>query len=181
MHMYTLALFLILNGLCWSDAIGQGHAPTESLRARDVAKDFKLPPLRDQAKDQLWMDSKKLQVLARARALGIDKQSATEAWTTAEITLRKARSGLEPVTASTSAVLFDGTLASQLNELLSRQDIHAVQVTSPKLLIDTPIVFGHNNETLNLAQAELRSTSTFPYAVRIQGMKNILLQGGFLF
>jgi parallel beta-helix repeat protein len=152
--------------------------PAETIGARDVVAEFKLPPLLDGASDTVWVDEQNTQVLTRAKMLHVDEHSATEAWAAAQADLHQAAVCEAWNGVQARPVQFYGTLASELNKLLERGDTSSVVVMSPQLQIDTPIVLGRNGVDLDIGRAELVDATAGPYMIRVEGAANVTLRGG---
>ena len=149
------------------------------LDPHDVVTEFHLPPALDAEGDQLHAEVKNLQVVARAKRMQLSRSSATEAWQQAEITWQAALRIVqaEPTGA---AVIFQGTSATELNAVLSRAEVKVVKVTSPSLIIDTPLRINRTDLTLDLGSTILQPGVDMPYELRIQGSQRVTVHGGIL-
>ncbi|MGI4831615.1 MAG: NosD domain-containing protein [Janthinobacterium lividum] len=176
---FALAILFALQSVTGAP-VPTGEALQPTLGARDVYTEFKLPALSDSSEKTLLQDTQKLQVMQRAGLLGLNAHSATDAWTTAEITYQNAKRALVPATPSPAPVLFNGVLASRLNALLAQPDVTAVTVVSPELELDSPIHITRNNVNLNLGNAHLHLSHGGPYMIRVEGAQNVRLSGGSL-
>ena len=166
-------------GAAPSGSAPTGSAPQASLGARNIFTEFKLPPLQNRPGDAVWLAARRLQVIERARLLGLHPRSATEAWSAAEATYHAAQQRLQ-LPAPAAPVTFNGTRASELNALLAQPGVTAVVVTSPDLQVDAPIRFAASGTSLDLGQARLRSANPDPYLIRIENLHDIRLSGGSL-
>ena len=181
---FAVTALLVLQAVCGSAQTGllSGAPPQANLGARDLFSEFKLPPLADHGGDRLWEDMHALQVFDRTRLLKLDDHSAIAAWTAAEVTYRRAHEIVAslPTPARTE---FNGTSASALNVLLAH-DNAAVHVSSPELLVDTPIRVTGTGVDLDLGTAKLRlapdPATKDPYLVRIEAAQDVHLSGGEL-
>ena len=173
------ALLLALTGFAQSaQADDLGQPPEPGTAARDVGTSFKLPPLRDQPGSELAAQLGGLQVGARARELKLDGNSARNAWTAADGTLRAARARLEAV-APAGLRIFAGTRASELNVLLCDPAVRAVQVSSAKLEVDEPVRLHREQFWLDLGGAELRAVGSGPrFLLRVEHAAGVLVNGG---
>ena len=173
------ALLLALTGFAQSartDDLGQ--PPEPGTAARDVGTSFKLPPLRDQPGSELAAQLGGLQVGARARELKLDGNSARDAWTATDGTLRAARARLEAV-APAGLRIFAGTRASELNALLRDPAVRAVQVSSATLEVDEPVRLHREKFWLDLGGAELRAAGSDPrFLLRVEHAAGVLVNGG---
>lgn len=174
----ALAFLFALQAVTGS-SVSTGEALHPTLGARDVYSEFKLPPLRDDAMAGKLPNPRKLQVLARAGLLGLDSHSATTAWREAETTYRNAEH-LIGLAMPPAPVVFNGTLASDLNAVLGQQGVTAVTVVSPELELDTPISIARSDVSLDLGQARLHMTHGGPYMIRIEGSTDVHIRGGAL-
>jgi parallel beta-helix repeat protein len=158
-----------------------GQAPAESFGARDVFAEFRLPPLEDRERDRLFVQARRLQVMKRAQVLGVGARSATEVWTEAEGTFRRARVMAEGGLAGGTPVVFSGTLASELNGVLAREDVTSVRVDSAELEMDAPIRMARSGVNLDLGRARLRmKDGVAPYMIRVEGVRGVRVSGGVL-
>jgi parallel beta-helix repeat protein len=173
------ALIIAAQATATTSAATDGSIPPASFGERDVVSEFKLPRLKDQPDDLLMKNNSKLQVLLRSRLLHVNAHSPAATWRAAEETFAQA------LAAATSeppkgAVIFDGTLASQLNVLLSRADIDVVVVAASELQLDVPIQLSRTNVRLDLGRARLQMKTGSPYMIRIEGVKDVQVRGGVL-
>ncbi len=181
--MFRLICTLVLSALSTApSATAQaptGQAPPAGFGARDIFADLHLPPLADHSGDALWASAQKLQVLLRARKLGLDERSAVTAWSEGEVTYAEAKARVERPPAA-DPLLFDGKSASALNQLLARRSARAIRVASPELLMDAPLLIGGKDVDLDLERTRLVFKSGAPYGIRIENADNIRLSGGVL-
>jgi parallel beta-helix repeat protein len=158
---------------------GGGSIPPISFGGRDVATEFKLPRLKDGPDDLLMKDNANLQVLVRSQRMNVDSHTAASTWRAAEATFAKAVASAT-IASSKVNVSFEGRLASQLNDVLSRQDVQAVSVVTAELLVDVPIRITREGVHLNLGSTRLRMNSDKAYMIRIEGGRDIEITGGLL-
>lgn len=158
-----------------------GSPPATNFAFRDLNVAFALPPLKDAANGPVESSGAMgLQVLARARRLGLGGRSATEAWRRAGVRFDQMR---ETVAAArrtpTAEAVFTGARASELNLVLHRPGSRAVRVASARLVLDAPVCLDRSDLRLDLARAELVGADPAqPYLVRIEHARNVVLVGG---
>ena len=152
-----------------------GQAPQPQLGARDVFVAFQLPPLKD-AGGPLLQQTASLQVFRRARALGVNAGSALEAWTRAEQTLLEARARVAAPTPRPVRT-FTGARLSELEALLRDSSIRAVRVASEELEADAPLLI-RRAVSIDFGRAVIRGDGAAPYAVRVEGARDVELEGG---
>ena len=180
--MFRLACTLALSAILPAAMAAQtstGQAPPAGFGARDMFADLHLPPLADHAGDALWAGAQKLQVLARARKLGLDERSAVTAWRQGEAAYAEAKARVEQPAAA-DPLLFDGKSASALNQLLARHPSRPIRVASGELSMDAPLVIGGKGVDLDLGSARLVLKPGAPYGIRIENADNVRLSGGLL-
>ena len=146
----ALSLWIALQGVQLHAKTGA--EPTPSFGARDIFAEYKLPRLKDQAGDPVWLQNSQTQVLTRARALGLNAHSATEAWMGAAATYQAAET-VAKAPAPVNPTLFKGTRASDLNALLAKPEVRAVKVAVAELEMDAPLVIARGNVSLDLDRA----------------------------
>ncbi len=164
----------------WSN--GLGEPPSLGTAARDVLATFKLPPLRDRfdlgSEAGQLAEFKQLQVGRRARSMKLTMQSAERAWANSDETLNRARSRLHRA-APPNPRLFSGRRASEINALLRDPRVHAVKVTSARLLVDEAVTIRRAGLHLDLGQTELRAAANGPrFLIRIQNATSATVVGG---
>ena len=116
-----------------------------------------------------------LQIGIRAQALGVTHQSALDAWVMAQLLLAS------PIVASAtpiSNVVFNGSTASSLNQLLASVQNAYVRVTSASLSLDQPIQGFRTGVTLDLGSVSLSPANPQAYMVRIVSASNVTVTGG---
>jgi parallel beta-helix repeat protein len=159
-------------------AASLGDPPSITAGAEDIFTKYRLPPLKDHGTDPLWIASRNLQVLRRAHRLGLHAKSATQAWRAADVLLSDALIA-EKVAAPAADVVFAGTRASELNDLLARTS-GSVRVSSPELLVDVPILLSGKGTSLDLGHAVLSMPQGGPYMIRVENSADVRLCGGVL-
>jgi len=150
--------------------------PATQLSASDLFKDFRLPPLKDTPDQPLASEAAEIRMLKRAHTLGITSSSAIGAWSAASALLRDAEKVEQ--TAASSAEVFTGNRASELNRLLMKPGLSSVRVSSPTLEIDEPLHFIRDGITLDLGAARLHAPAKMPYAIRIENVRDVRVIGG---
>lgn len=172
-----IRLFAALTCLLPLTAAAQslGTIPSVSLHARDVYAEHRLPPFKDGPKEELAAAVSDLQVIARARVLGLTKTAPTEAWRASEALYRDAAAAATPPSAE---VIVSATKASDLNRVLVDATVRSVRLSGPSLEMDEPIRIQRNDLTVDLAGSELKSAGTMSYRVRIEGARRVTLTGG---
>lgn len=155
-----------------------GRPPELGTAARDVAADFRLPPLHDGPGSDLAARFSELQVGKRARELKLNARSACEAWMAADATLQSARMRLS-ATPPAGARSFDGMRASELNILLRDPAVQAVKVRSPHLEMDEPVLLRRAKFWLDLGTTELRAAEGGPrFLLRVENTSEVTVSGG---
>ena len=159
-----------------------GTPPRADLSFHDLPKAFALPALKDSPEGPLGRDISHLQVIARARSLGLTTRSATEAWRKAGALLSAARFAVELARQAPSAgeIAFAGARASELNMLMRTGPSNLrVRLTGPRLLMDEPLRLDRNGARLDLGTAKLvGSDPRQPYIIRIEHARDVTLLGG---
>ncbi len=153
-----------------------GTEPAETLGARDLAREYHLPLLKNQDTDSLYNSVRNLQVFSRARRLNLTSHSSTEAWMEAGETYSLAQKALAASFPAESKI-FRGTRASELNRMLNRPGPCNVRVDSASLDLDTP-VYPPDHCSLDLGHATLHSLRYQPYQVQIKNRTGVRLSGG---
>jgi parallel beta-helix repeat protein len=156
-----------------------GAPPTPGIGPTDITAAFRLPPLPDATGSPLQLAVAALQVGSRAKTLGLTDQSASEAWRQVEtlLTPRTPSDALVPA----NIVVFSGTTASALNQLIIKPGVSSIQVTSGSLSIDQPLEIQRSGLLLDLGSAQITSANPQPYMVRIDSASSItLLHGSFV-
>ena len=154
-----------------------GPPPAETLGARNIVSEYRLPPLGNRAGDALYDLLAHLQVLARAARLGLSPRSATEAWMESGAIYGRAQAVL--AMRVPAAAVFSGSRASELNRLMARPGRCAVRVASAVVVLDQPIYPG-DHCSLDLGETQLKSVGFQPYQIQIKGRTDVRLSGGRL-
>lgn len=176
--MVLLAFLVAVSFVSAAPSSKTGQQPASTLGARDLAKEYHLPPLRDQPGDPILASVQKLQVVLRAQRLGLTSRSATDAWLASERTYVRAnasRSAAFPA----DAKVFQGELASELNQMLDEPGPCVVRVESSDLRLDTP-VYPRDHCRLDLGRTALHSVGFQPYQIQIKGRQDVRIDGGRL-
>lgn len=154
---WLLTLFLVA---MWMQTQGKaqnlGSAPQLRLNGSDLYSSFRLS-VRDNPANPAWVAAMELQVGERARKLGLTKSSALRAREDAQKLLVSS-----PASAvAREEVIFDGTTASTLNQILSTVQNTRVRVVATRLRIDQPIHGIRDGTTLDQESAA--------FLIRIEG------------
>ena len=152
-----------------------GPPPATGMHPIDIFKAMHLPPFQDGGSGPLASAISALQVVSRAKTLGISGSSATNAWRDADEMLAAES---PPVARPGSAVVFAGATASALNRLISNAGVNRIRLTSATLTIDQPVEITRQNLTIDLSKAEIVSASPQAYMIRIENASGVNLTGG---
>jgi len=173
--------FLVLFAPVSVGAQSVGAPPSQGLGFQDMAA-FALPPSRDAPDTLLGRASAGLQVISRARRLGLDGRAASEAWRRAGAQLDQARAAADAVRQDGGGdiVVFEGERASELNRALADARPSRIRVAKARLVVDEPLRIGRDGVRLDLGQTELVAAagSSAPYMVRIEHVRGASLVGG---
>jgi parallel beta-helix repeat protein len=162
---------------CAAFAQTRGPAATPDLHPTDIYSHYSLPALQDGPGAPLAAALAALQVGMRAQTLGLSSTSATAAWRAAQTLLE--RPALVPgPPAPQNSIVFSGTTASALNQVISSSGADRIQVTAANLTIDQPIEIRRSNLALDLANTQLVSATSQHYMLRIEYALNITVIGG---
>lgn len=177
----ALLLVLLLVSPAPGRAVAEsvGAPPVAELGFRDVTSAFALPALKDAPSGPL-AEAGKLQVIVRARRLGLGGHSAVDAWRNAGDQLAAARQRVEAAREALRAgpQAFAGTRVSELNRFLTTSGLK-VRVVSSRLVADEPLRIGRDGLALDLGRTELAATDPRqPYAARIEHVQGVRLLGG---
>ncbi|MCU1327628.1 MAG: hypothetical protein JWN34_2998 [Bryobacterales bacterium] len=173
---WLLTLYLVAIGMhAPAEAQNLGSAPQLGLNGSDIYASFRLSP-RDRPTDPAWDAAMELQVGVRARKLGLTRNSALRAWQDA----KKLLVSSPPAAAAPTAVIFDGTTASALNELLSTVQNTRVRVATTTLKIDRPIQGIRDGTTLDLGTSQLSPGTQGSFLIRIEGARDVTITGGIV-
>ncbi len=159
-----------------------GKPADPGLGAVDVIQAFHLPSLKDAAGSPVENIVAALQVGKRAKLLGITSNSAIDAWNGAQMLVAENPPPISSrILSRTNPVVFNGTTASALNQLLGQPNGLNVRVTSDVLTVDQPIEIQRSGVTLDLGGAQLMGFTRYPYMIRIEGSSNVtVLHGSFI-
>ncbi|HEY3839029.1 MAG TPA: right-handed parallel beta-helix repeat-containing protein [Bryobacteraceae bacterium] len=152
-----------------------GTPPPLGLSATDIYSVFRLPSLKDGPSDPLSDLATTLQVAIRAQALSLNGQSPIDSWASAQATIAAMGLDVEP---QATAVPFNGTTASALNQLIADTSVARIRVMNPTLTVDHPVVIQRSGLTIDFARAQFTPATSDPYMVRIQGAANIIVENG---
>lgn len=159
-----------------------GDPPPSGLGFQDVAAAFALPPLKDAPDTPLGRAGAELQVISRARRLGLDGHAATEAWRRAGAQLDQARAAVEAARHDRGgdAVVFEGERVSELNKALANARSPRMRVAQARLVVDEPLRIGRDGMQLDLGRTELVAAAGTgaPYVARIEHARGVSLLGG---
>ncbi len=157
-----------------------GPAPVTGVGALDIFSAFKLPSFPDDSGSPLESAVLGLQAGHRAKLLGLSRESPVDAWKGAQSLLTPAPAPRIRNTdaARPGAVMFSGTTASDLNQLLSRTEVFHVVVTSAAIEMDQPIELQRAGFVLDLASAQLTGVNARPYMFRIENASDVIVRGG---
>ena len=175
-----LAFLLLASPVRPVAAQGVGTPPLADFAFHDLPQAYALPPLKDAASGRLGRDVSHLQVMTRARSLGLDTRSATEAWRQAGGQLAAARHAVELARSpGAGEVVFAGARASELNALLKSSPTGRVRVTTPRLIVDQPLRIGRDGVRLDFGTAQVvGSDPRQPYIVRVERAHDVTILGG---
>jgi len=180
-HRLPIALLALLVPIS-TGAQPVGGPPPLDLGFQDVAAAFALPPLKDASDTPLGRASAELQVISRARRLGLDGHAASEAWRRAGTQLDQARAAVDTARQvhGGDAVAFEGERASELNRALADTRSLRMRVAKARLVVDEPLRIGRDGVRLDLGQTELVPVagSSIPYLIRIERVRGVSLVGG---
>lgn len=150
------------------------QAPGAGLGATDIYSEFRLPPYKDWSSGPLGDKTRSLGVVRRARTLGLNASTATEAWRDAETRFSASEPAFPDLTIH--GTVFSGTKASALNHVLDRS--LWVRVSSATLDIDEPVRITRSGVALDFGTARITTDRNLPYLIRIEGAGNIAVSGG---
>jgi len=154
-----------------------GTEPALTFGARNIFTDFGVPRPKDRDTDEIYRSARDLQMITRARRLGINESSATEAWKQSGATFTRAQHFAERP-AATAAVVFHGSDSAGLNALIARRDVKAIRLSSPHLDLTGPLIVRRNDLEIDLGEAHIRLNGPAPFMIRIEAASNIRLHGG---
>jgi len=116
-----------------------------------------------------------LQVAKRAAVLGLTAQSPTDAWNeAAKLGGRYPDVHVRPM----NRVVFGGSTASALNQLLVRTDVSYVNVASLTIVVDQPVEIRRNGIVLDPGCAQLMAHNPQPYMLRIENASGVTIMHG---
>lgn len=150
-----------------------GTPPALTVDATNLYTAFSLPPLRDTQQGGLAGVLSSTQVGSRATTLGLNGQSALNAWSAA--------GGLLQSLAASSATTTLSCLAStpaDINRQLAA-GCKSLTVTAKILTLDRPIEIQESGVTLDFGAIQVSAMgAAAPYAVRIENANSVTLRGG---
>jgi parallel beta-helix repeat protein len=158
---------------------GQYPGPVSrfGIHPTDVYAAFKLPAPQDAQGSALAIALAALQVGNRAKALGLSSASATNAWQTVQTILDEQLS-TPAKQRGRKLVVFSGTSASALNQIIANAKTGRIRIVSPALTVDQPIEIQRGDLTLDLGTAQITSANSQSYMLRVENTANVSVQGG---
>ena len=156
-----------------------GLPPALDVAGRDLATRLALPALPDRPGSDAARQAAALQVGIRAKRLGLDGSSATEAWRAGGATLADARERLAHPPPQLRR--FNGSRASALNRLLAEPGVTGVRVGSATLQVDETIRLRRAGVWLDLGRSRLAaSTPGLRFLIRIDAPRVTVSGGRFV-
>ena len=114
--------------------------PTEiSGGPTDIFMQFRLPSYEDSLGTRVAEWVAPLRVVRRARLLGFTSPSVVAVWNGAAAMLRDATAESAVSGPPLASIVFSGSSASALNQVVAQSCVSLIKVVSPSLSIDTPI------------------------------------------
>jgi parallel beta-helix repeat protein len=173
-------LFALIAVLAPSVLRGQTSGiPAEiSVDPTDIFTQFQLPSYEDSPGTRVGDLATPLRAVRRARVLGLTSKSVVAAWNGAAAMLRSATPEIAVSDPPLASVVFSGSAASALNQVVAQSSVSTIRVVSPSLLIDTPIQIQRSGLTLDLGRTQMIGANPQPYMVRIENVSNVTVNGG---
>ena len=178
-YSYPAAELLLAAVLLAGSVEGQTRGPLAGfgIHPTNVFSAFSLPALPDAAGSTLATTVAGLQVGTRANALGLSDTSATTAWQAAQ-TLLSERQSIPVAALAGKQVVFSGSTASALNQIVANAAVSGIHVTSPTLSVDQPIEIQRADLALNLGSTQIVGGNPQSYMLRVENTSNVTVTGG---
>lgn len=151
--------------------------PGGRIDAVSLREHYELPPMRTDVDDEAGRLARATQVYQRAELLGLGAETAYTAWSSAAATVatnRSTRSALleQPL----QRLEFEGTLLSELGELVAAVDSAHITVVRRRLVADVALTISGHDLVVDFAGAIVEAGPTAPaWVIELSGARDVAL------